>query len=1371
MSEPQQRYNDDGISSTGKPRTSIDHLLSHSSSLYSASSASKPTLTSLRSTTSGLSDSDFDDSISSLALRLSFPHSKYDNTVSKETRIMLAFASCVCCVYCIHLSWLALALYWMVMVIRSFLIPTGQARRHSHIGQCGVVVSAGIILSSSSTLSLSSFLEYLSTIGSINVIRSVPTSLAPLWPATLTVIDTTEGTMPSSWSWSHGVLWICCMGLFHIAQRLCDIQNHEDLMIQQQQNDAQQQVDQYLGRMTGIRERFLDTLAREIQESTMMVKITLEQFSPITILNNTHELLSPCSMAVPVTNISAIHTTINEVGHIGSHLHLVSRLLRQDSTHVSPVYCDFDISELIQTVGDALSALASKLDVSVILYHMDNGLHCINVLGDENAIKHSIMSLVRNIMEGCTPGACIEIGLNAETHGLDRLQITFDITQTRSHAIPHGVPGTDSSLSIYTTELVRYSGGTLSVDKISDASTRYLVLYNMQTGSDNAKRRLIMERSIHDLHNNIQYASEPTLMELIDFVGKLKGMRMILYATEKSTFAKHLTSTLASWNADISHIPTTATALSATPTTLFNLPPNSPLLPGNLSSGASSSSSSNTTNVSTTTSHKAPTPATEEDHIHAIPPAFLLIDNDLPTLERQLQEYRTQQQYHHQQRQLQQQQNTPTMSTTYMPLPSTQQDTTAKRHRRHHQKTVAIIYFSYLEDARRVHELMSQNSSSNLHAPRVFIVPKPCGPRRFLTALHTAWLDAIVDPQFSPLATSPLNCPPWHATPNSIHTPPTPSADSKRISPAPRGDEGNYFAPRHASNSVSSVNPSSKSSPSSASAGSARIPSINRRLRSHSSTFQPPTNNNNARRKVDLSFTSPASDHHQDIAASSLQSIHQSPSPQINDEDPTTTSPLRLSIGSPLSLTNIAAIETNIAQQALVDHSQRQASNNAFETHESTSLATHETIADEQEQQEPQQQQKPQQDDPAILLENTVNLTSPSLPAAGQSAIEHSNATTLSAASALPVAASTSPDTTSSTSVPKRNLKFKISNRKKKDKNKHTPWWSPPIKVLIVEDNMINQAILSTWMKKHNIKYEVASDGKQAVEKWKKGGFHLILMDIQLPVMSGIDATKMIREIEKEENIGVLPSKWDDSEYSTKDDATDNALSLSLGIPPISSPEGIVGDKKRLNLQRSSTTATTFQSPVIIVALTASSHESDRQTALAAGCNDFLTKPVSLEWLEKKIMEWGCMQALIDVEGWREWKRSTSSASTVSAASSSLANSSAMAKSSSLDKTLALLKSTQRTPSSTLQKSEYQNQQTLDSDTNTNTGSLSTLAQHKDGLAVASSSSSSSPSSSPFSSPPSLLHKTHGILLQGSSTLVNKRMTTKSRLVLREPVS
>ena len=56
--------------------------------------------------------------------------------------------------------------------------------------------------------------------------------------------------------------------------------------------------------------------------------------------------------------------------------------------------------------------------------------------------------------------------------------------------------------------------------------------------------------------------------------------------------------------------------------------------------------------------------------------------------------------------------------------------------------------------------------------------------------------------------------------------------------------------------------------------------------------------------------------------------------------------------------------------------------------------------------------------------------------------------------------------------------------------------------------------------------------------------------------------------------------------------------------------------------------STPYPSSVVIVALTASRDEEDRVQALAAGCNDFLTKPVSTVWLHNKVTEWGSIKAL-----------------------------------------------------------------------------------------------------------------------------------------------
>ena len=83
----------------------------------------------------------------------------------------------------------------------------------------------------------------------------------------------------------------------------------------------------------------------------------------------------------------------------------------------------------------------------------------------------------------------------------------------------------------------------------------------------------------------------------------------------------------------------------------------------------------------------------------------------------------------------------------------------------------------------------------------------------------------------------------------------------------------------------------------------------------------------------------------------------------------------------------------------------------------------------------------------------------------------------------------------------------------------------PKINVLIVEDNVINQTILSSFLRKHKIFHKVAKNGQEAIDIWKEGGIHLIFMDLRLPVLSGIDAAKKIRELEREHGIGIQKSK------------------------------------------------------------------------------------------------------------------------------------------------------------------------------------------------------------------------------------------------------
>ncbi len=72
------------------------------------------------------------------------------------------------------------------------------------------------------------------------------------------------------------------------------------------------------------------------------------------------------------------------------------------------------------------------------------------------------------------------------------------------------------------------------------------------------------------------------------------------------------------------------------------------------------------------------------------------------------------------------------------------------------------------------------------------------------------------------------------------------------------------------------------------------------------------------------------------------------------------------------------------------------------------------------------------------------------------------------------------------------------------------------LSILIAEDNFINQKVAIAILKQIGHKIEVADNGKIAVTMHKKNKFDIILMDIQMPVMDGFEATKLIREFEQE---------------------------------------------------------------------------------------------------------------------------------------------------------------------------------------------------------------------------------------------------------------
>jgi len=120
------------------------------------------------------------------------------------------------------------------------------------------------------------------------------------------------------------------------------------------------------------------------------------------------------------------------------------------------------------------------------------------------------------------------------------------------------------------------------------------------------------------------------------------------------------------------------------------------------------------------------------------------------------------------------------------------------------------------------------------------------------------------------------------------------------------------------------------------------------------------------------------------------------------------------------------------------------------------------------------------------------------------------------------------------------------------------------LNVLVVEDNAVNQEVALGMLEKIGFNADVANNGQEGIETLETGKFDLVLMDCQMPVLDGYEATKAIREEEHE-----------------------NA-----------------------------------QPRIPIIALTANAMIGDSEKCIAAGMDDYLAKPFEEHMLEEKIAFW-----------------------------------------------------------------------------------------------------------------------------------------------------
>ena len=549
-------------------------------------------------------------------------------------------------------------------------------------------------------------------------------------------------------------------------------------------------------------------LSLELADSVQMVVQTLLQISPPQVLDPAKEQFSACSVSFPTSAMSAMFTSMKSLNYMSANMSAfctAALTAQKFGKTLNPPFhtpChdpnDFDIGELLQSVGDALSGAAAEAGVDIILYHGDVALKHVVVRGDESgmtyALSHvgaraysyrsivlTVHQIVRQIMRVASRGDAIEIGLfvtpissefcgdiipsdesreepdktSLPIESSQRLRCTFDIYH--KFVAPEGVcdnqdtpPLTRPSPTINSLLLQRllsHLGASLTSDcplKTSSVGRVCELTFKLDRGLESI---LGLPSDAPSLTSDEHMADEPTLEQLVQFTERLREKKATLYASAKGSFAHHLTSYLTAWGLYVRHASGEADVdeeVESPEITSSGIEPSlagRPLL------------SSLVTGVDTPPATGIPSAVPEDLPQHSKPISFILIDDDVAVLRERLRDFHTEQ------NNLFQVNLRKHTSSAFHWTRTSPQITRSVGQFQPSQPSVVVIHFASLANYKMIKDVVQSDllsyTGTQFTIPEIMIIPKPAGPRRVLTALYTAVTKPAMDPYFSPIATSP----------------------------------------------------------------------------------------------------------------------------------------------------------------------------------------------------------------------------------------------------------------------------------------------------------------------------------------------------------------------------------------------------------------------------------------------------------------------------------------------------------------------------------------------------------------------------------------------------------------------------------------